>query len=315
MNAGAAQRDLAHRLLAATGSVEWIADEALMDAVTAVSGSGPAYVFLLAEALAQAGAAAGLPAPLARKARARDRGGRRRIAAPLRPRRRDLAAERHLAGRHDRGGARRADGRRRPCGAAAARGRRRDNPVAGTRGLNAWNLPLGSGARAPYIQVKQPCDKSGTARAREEFGHGPQTHPKIRIDRRSQWPVRAGRRPRQNHRGPVCAPRRAADRADRPCRARRRRRRSLAQLRGEFASTLAILAAHVKAIDRAVLAEDLSDMAEEPPRERLFDVLMRRLEVLAPHREAVRSLCARRAAIRRSPSLSTALRCGRSNGC
>ncbi len=67
MNASAAQRDLAHRLLAATGSVEWIADEALMDAVTAVSGSGPAYVFLLAEALAQAGAAAGLPAPLAQK--------------------------------------------------------------------------------------------------------------------------------------------------------------------------------------------------------------------------------------------------------
>jgi pyrroline-5-carboxylate reductase len=59
------QRDLAHRLLAATGAVEWVADEALLDAVTAVSGSGPAYVFLLAEALAQAGAAAGLPADLA----------------------------------------------------------------------------------------------------------------------------------------------------------------------------------------------------------------------------------------------------------
>ena len=67
MNASAAQRDLAHRLLAATGSVEWIAEEALMDAVTAVSGSGPAYVFLLAEALAQAGAAAGLPAALAQR--------------------------------------------------------------------------------------------------------------------------------------------------------------------------------------------------------------------------------------------------------
>jgi AcrR family transcriptional regulator len=63
---------------------------------------------------------------------------------------------------------------------------------------------------------------------------------------------------------------------------------SLGQLRGEFASTLAILAAHIKATDRAVLAADLSDMAEEPPRERLFDVLMRRFEVLAPHREAVR---------------------------
>lgn len=64
----------------------------------------------------------------------------------------------------------------------------------------------------------------------------------------------------------------------------------LGQLRDEFASTLAILAAHIKAIDRAVLAADLSDMAEEPPRERLFDVLMRRLEALAPHRQAVRSL-------------------------
>jgi len=61
------QRALADRLLAATGAVEWIEDETLMDAVTAVSGSGPAYIFLLAEALAQAGAAAGLPRPLAEK--------------------------------------------------------------------------------------------------------------------------------------------------------------------------------------------------------------------------------------------------------
>ena len=62
-----AQRDLAHRLLAATGVVEWIKDESLMDAVTAVSGSGPAYVFLLAESLTQAGIAAGLPPELAAK--------------------------------------------------------------------------------------------------------------------------------------------------------------------------------------------------------------------------------------------------------
>jgi len=79
---------------------------------------------------------------------------------------------------------------------------------------------------------------------------------------------------------------------------------SLAQLRGEFSSTLAILAAHMKATDRAVLAEDLSDMAEEPARERLFDVLMRRLEALAPYREAVRSLLH---SARRNPPLAVAL--------
>lgn len=62
-----AQRDIADTLLRATGLVEWIDDEALMDAVTAVSGSGPAYVFLLAEELARAGVAAGLTPDLATK--------------------------------------------------------------------------------------------------------------------------------------------------------------------------------------------------------------------------------------------------------
>ncbi|VIO68954.1 Pyrroline-5-carboxylate reductase [Bradyrhizobium ivorense] len=61
----AAQRATTDALLQATGLVEWIGDEGLMDAVTAVSGSGPAYVFLLAEELARAGVAAGLPEPLA----------------------------------------------------------------------------------------------------------------------------------------------------------------------------------------------------------------------------------------------------------
>ena len=61
----AAQRAVADALLRATGSVEWVDDENLMDAVTAVSGSGPAYIFLLAEELARAGVEAGLPAELA----------------------------------------------------------------------------------------------------------------------------------------------------------------------------------------------------------------------------------------------------------
>src|SRR5262249_55296582 len=79
---------------------------------------------------------------------------------------------------------------------------------------------------------------------------------------------------------------------------------SLAQLRSEFPSTLAILAAHIKSVDRAVLSEDFGDVEEEPARERLFDVLMRRIEILAPHREAVRSLMR---SARRNPPLALAL--------
>ena len=62
----ASGRDAAQSLLAAAGETAWIGDEALMDAVTAVSGSGPAYVFLLAEAMQAAALAEGLPADAAR---------------------------------------------------------------------------------------------------------------------------------------------------------------------------------------------------------------------------------------------------------
>ena len=60
------QRALCHTLLAAIGQVAWTADEALLDPVTAISGSGPAYVFLLAELLEREALRHGLPPELAR---------------------------------------------------------------------------------------------------------------------------------------------------------------------------------------------------------------------------------------------------------
>jgi pyrroline-5-carboxylate reductase len=62
-----AQRALCDDLLRAMGEVAWVEDEALLDPVTAVSGSGPAYVFLLAELMEQAALEQGIPAPLARR--------------------------------------------------------------------------------------------------------------------------------------------------------------------------------------------------------------------------------------------------------
>ena len=91
---------------------------------------------------------------------------------------------------------------------------------------------------------------------------------------------------------------------------------SLAELRNMFGSKLAILAAFQKEVDRQVLAGIDADMAEEPPRERLFDVLMRRIDALiaAQGGGALADPLGRRA-IRAWRSRSTALRCARSNGC
>jgi len=78
----------------------------------------------------------------------------------------------------------------------------------------------------------------------------------------------------------------------------------LSQLRAEFGSPLAIFAAHIKDIDRQVLEGGDTDMADETPRDRLFDVLMRRLDAMKPYKEAVRSMLR---SARRHPSLALAL--------
>jgi AcrR family transcriptional regulator len=79
---------------------------------------------------------------------------------------------------------------------------------------------------------------------------------------------------------------------------------SLAELRQIFAAPFGVLAAQIKEIDRQVLAGGDPEMAEESARERLFDVLMRRRELLEPHKGAVRSLMR---SARRSPALALAL--------
>jgi pyrroline-5-carboxylate reductase len=86
VNLSAADKALAEALAAPLGQTFWLSDEGQMDAVTAVSGSGPAYVFLLAEALAEAGRAEGLDAETAdRLARATVSGAGALIDADPRP--------------------------------------------------------------------------------------------------------------------------------------------------------------------------------------------------------------------------------------
>ena len=107
------QKHLVEDLLSGIGAVAWLGDEGEMDAVTAVSGSGPAYVFLLAECLAEAGRKAGLSPETCRNACPPDGGGCRRAALPVRARCGNAAQERDVSGRHDGGGPFGADGRRR----------------------------------------------------------------------------------------------------------------------------------------------------------------------------------------------------------
>ena len=67
---------------------------------------------------------------------------------------------------------------------------------------------------------------------------------------------------------------------------------SLAEFRDFFPSKGAVIAGFSRRIDRAVLAQDTGELADESPRERLFDILMRRFEAMAPYREGVREAVA-----------------------
>ncbi len=79
---------------------------------------------------------------------------------------------------------------------------------------------------------------------------------------------------------------------------------TLGELRDTFGSRLEIIAAFVKSVDRAVLDGIDADLADQDTKEKLFDVLMRRLDVLAPHKAAIRNISK---AAMRSPGLALAL--------
>ena len=79
---------------------------------------------------------------------------------------------------------------------------------------------------------------------------------------------------------------------------------TLADFRDAFPSKGAVLAGFSRRIDRAVLAQDGEELADESPRERLFDILMRRLEAMAPYREGLREVGAW---LRRQPAAALAM--------
>ena len=146
-------RALCEALLGAVGEVVWVTDEAEIDAVTAVSGSGPAYVFHLVETMTAAGIAEGLVAGCRRRAGAGDRRRRRRTVAPVAGRRRHSAPERDQPRRHHRGGTRGADGAgraRRPDEKGDCRGR---PTLAGIGGMS--DPAAGPGHNAPAVTVSE----------------------------------------------------------------------------------------------------------------------------------------------------------------
>ena len=220
-----------------------------MDAVTAVSGSGPAYVFLLAEAMARAGVAAGLPADLAERLARETVAGSGELLH-----RSPLAAATLRQNVTSPGGTTAAAldvlmAQRRPRPADEKGGRRRDQARQGTGGMSACRR-LGMA-----VAGLNSCESI----ERQEACHGPQSNPF------QSPPLNAARRA---GRRPAAPTRRASSRPSWRCSPSKpieqiglasiaaRAGVSLAELRGEFGSTLAILAAHVKELDRKVLAGD-----------------------------------------------------------
>ena len=131
--AHAGEEDLAwaEEILSAVGVVVRV-KEAQLDAVTGVSGSGPAYVFLVAEAMADAGVLAGLPRDLAETLAFQTLRGASELLVAVVRRRRDVARGRDVAGRDDRGGVARVGARRCALGVLGGRDGR-DGAVAGAR--------------------------------------------------------------------------------------------------------------------------------------------------------------------------------------
>ena len=172
-NAGvtADQRAVCEELLATVGETAWVADEGLIDAVTAVSGGGPAYVFLLIECLAEAGAAAGLPPELAQRlARVTVAGAGELVHLSGRTGQ-PTAPERHLAGRHHPGSLERPDGRGRPSAAHDQGHRGGDPPLARTRRI--------AQAMVERNQATRTCTNRGVC------------HDPPRRERRPRWRVNA----------------------------------------------------------------------------------------------------------------------------
>ena len=257
----AAQRQLCEGLLAAIGDSTWIADEALMDAVTAVSGSGPAYVFLLIETLAAAGEKAGLPADLALAARQGDRVGLGRTGRRRQRDTRKAARERHQPRRHHARRPRRADGRRRDGGADDTRRRRRDPPLARAGELSRATMAAGRGRGSARPSGKRASNR-GAARAGV-------ADPDRIVDTAMALIAEQGWRAVS-----LAAVAEAAG-------------LTTLQVYRIFPSKAAILAGLFRRIDEAVLAAPPEAEDGERPRDRLFDLLMRRFDALQPYREGL----------------------------